>query len=96
MIRRKSEYLEVEQIIGVLNKVCGDPESDNKTIDLISQELEKEEIETFEEQFKELDFLKNTIREQRQTISDLEEISKNKDKEVEFFKKLLVYLIERG
>lgn len=69
MIRRKSEYLEVEQVLGVLNKVCGNPESDNKTIELISQELKKEEIETFEEQFKELDFLNNTIKEQRHQCS---------------------------
>ena len=59
---------------------------------MLSKELNKLEAEVISD---ELDFLENTLQKQREEIVQLENRVKEKEKEIEFLKKILVYVIER-
>ena len=92
MVRKKCNYLVASQVEAALKVVSANSKSDSITIELLSKELNKLEPEVVSD---ELDFLENTLQNQREEILRLENKVKEKEVEMEFFKKILVYVIER-
>lgn len=92
MVRKKCDYFVASQVEAALNRVSLNNKADSITIELLSKELNKLEPEVVSD---ELDFLENTLQNQRDEILRLENKVKEKEVEKEFFKKILLYVIER-